>query len=160
MKKIQTIHTKLLTEVAAQAKTSPRKRMNYNFHETLTDPINRMLNALEPETYIRPHRHKNPDKDEIFLVLKGKIGALVFDDLGNIIHKEIISSESGFFGLDIPAGLFHTVVSLESGSVCYEVKLGPYEKALPENFASWAPDEGSEEANEYLNLLKENLLGS
>jgi cupin fold WbuC family metalloprotein len=43
--------------------------MNYNFHESLDDPINRLINAMEPETYLRPHRHKNPDKNEVFLLL-------------------------------------------------------------------------------------------
>lgn len=57
--------------------------MNYNFHEQLDDPVNRLLNAMEPDTYIRPHRHLNPDKDEIFLLLRGKAMLFIFDNDGN-----------------------------------------------------------------------------
>ncbi|MBR2497306.1 MAG: WbuC family cupin fold metalloprotein, partial [Parabacteroides sp.] len=63
----------LLDQITNQAKQSPRLRMNYNFHEQLEEPINRLLNALEPGTYLRPHRHLNPDKDEIFLLLRGRV---------------------------------------------------------------------------------------
>ena len=67
------INEALLDETTGRAKQSPRLRMNYNFHEHLDDPVNRLLNALEPGTYLRPHRHLNPKKDEIFLLLRGRI---------------------------------------------------------------------------------------
>ena len=67
------INEQLLDETQAKALQSPRLRMNYNFHERLDDPINRLLNAMEPGTYLRPHRHLNPAKDEIFLLLRGKV---------------------------------------------------------------------------------------
>lgn len=70
------IDKQLLDKTSEQAKQSPRLRMNYNFHERLDDPVNRLLNAMEPGSYIRPHRHLDPDKDEIFLLLRGK--AVVF----------------------------------------------------------------------------------
>ena len=57
---MQRIDTNLLNGVTAQAKESPRLRMNYNFHESMDAPIHRMLNAMEPDTYLPPHRHKNP----------------------------------------------------------------------------------------------------
>lgn len=56
------INEALLNETTGRAKQSPRLRMNYNFHEHLDDPVNRLLNALEPGTYLRPHRHLNPKK--------------------------------------------------------------------------------------------------
>ena len=55
------INEQLLDETTARAKQSPRLRMNYNFHEELDDPVNRLLNAMEPGTYIRPHRHLKPN---------------------------------------------------------------------------------------------------
>ena len=67
------IDTPLLDATTARAKQSPRLRMNHNFHERLDDPVNRLLNALEPGTYLRPHRHSNPDKTEIFLLLRGRV---------------------------------------------------------------------------------------
>ena len=79
------IDKQLLDKTSEQAKQSPRLRMNYNFHERLDDPVNRLLNAMEPDTYIRPHRHLNPDKDEIFLLLRGKAVVFIFDDQGGSI---------------------------------------------------------------------------
>lgn len=76
------INEALLDETTGRAKQSPRLRMNYNFHERLDDPVNRLLNALEPGTYLRPHRHLNPAKDEIFLLLRGRIAVFLFDNKG------------------------------------------------------------------------------
>ena len=65
------IHSDLLDQVVKEARASERRRMNYNFHQ-LEDPANRMLNAIEPESYIRPHRHLEPPRDEAFFVLRGQ----------------------------------------------------------------------------------------
>ena len=85
------INEQLLDETQAKALQSPRLRMNYNFHERLDDPINRLLNAMEPGTYLRPHRHLNPAKDEIFLLLRGKVAVFLFDEEGNITEKTILN---------------------------------------------------------------------
>ena len=66
------IDEKLLDEVSLLANNSPRQRMNYNFHENESDPFNRLLNAMNPETQFSVHRHMNPDKDESFLVLRDR----------------------------------------------------------------------------------------
>ena len=79
------INEQLLDETQAKALQSPRLRMNYNFHERLDDPINRLLNAMEPGTYLRPHRHLNPAKDEIFLLLRGKVAVFLFDEEGGVV---------------------------------------------------------------------------
>ena len=70
-KKPVQIHSDLLDKVVKEAQASERRRMNFNFHQ-LEDPANRMLNAIEPESYIRPHRHLEPPRDEAFFVLRGK----------------------------------------------------------------------------------------
>ncbi|MCA1745626.1 MAG: WbuC family cupin fold metalloprotein, partial [Bacteroidales bacterium] len=56
------INSRLLDALSLEAKEHPRKRKNHNFHTSLADPINRMLNAVEPESYVRPHKHEKPDK--------------------------------------------------------------------------------------------------
>lgn len=155
MSKIKTINRTLLNALSKKAKNSTRKRVNHNFHEDYTDPINRMLNALEPETYCQPHKHENPDKREVFIVLKGKMAVFFFDDSGNITNYNLLSPNSENYGVDIPAGVWHTLVSLESGSVAYEVKDGPYQKEIDKNFASWAPKEEDKEAISYLKKLKD-----
>ena len=76
----------LLAEVSAEARESPRLRKNRNFH-AMEDPVHRLVNALEPATYIRPHRHLDPAKCETAIALAGSIGVLVFDDAGELVDK-------------------------------------------------------------------------
>lgn len=151
------INKKLLDRVVTEAKESPRKRKNYNFHTDYSDPINRMINAIEPFSYIQPHKHENPDKREVFIVLKGKIAAIFFDDAGEITEHVILDPETGNYGVEIPAGTWHTIISLESGTVVYEVKDGPYQPMDDKNFAAWAPRETDESTEEYLNDICSRL---
>jgi cupin fold WbuC family metalloprotein len=153
MSQIKYITDELLNATSAKAKLSPRLRMNHNFHEDYADPINRMLNALEPGTYCRPHKHEDPDKNEVFLVLKGKMAVLIFDEEGNVTETYTFAPAEGTHGIDIPPRIWHTLVCLEPGSVAYEIKDGPYVKPIDKNFASWAPEEGSPEASSYLEKL-------
>ena len=149
------IDKKLLDETTAQAKQSPRLRMNYNFHELLEDPINRLINAMEPGTYLRPHRHKNPDKNEVFIMLRGKAALLLFDDDGNITEQFILDPEAGVYGGEIPCDVWHTLIVLEPGSVVYEVKQGPFAPLSPENMAPWSPAvEDTENVKIFMNKLK------
>ena len=114
----------LLEIVSEQAKASPRLRMNYNFHKSLEDKCHRMLNAVEPGSDIPIHRH--PDKDESFVVLRGKVRSTTYNDDGSVIDSVILSQESGLYGVDIPKGVWHKLESLESGSVVFECKEGPF----------------------------------
>ena len=148
------IDKELLDNVTEKAKKSDRKRMNYNFHSDLQDPVNRLLNAIEPTSYIRPHRHSNPDKVEIFLVLRGKIALFLFDDEGVIIDKKIISPENNTYGGEIEAGVWHSLISLEEGTVIYEIKHGPFAPLSEENLAKWSPEaNNTEEARRYMDFL-------
>lgn len=114
----------LLDKVSKQAKASPRLRMNYNFHQSLDDKCHRMLNALEPGTEVPIHRH--PTKDESFVVLRGKVRSTTYNDDGSVIESVVLSQEDGLFGVDIPKGVWHKLESLESGSVVFECKEGPF----------------------------------
>lgn len=126
------INEALLNETTGRAKQSPRLRMNYNFHEHLDDPVNRLLNALEPGTYLRPHRHLNPKKDEIFLLLRGRIAVFLFDNKGEITQTQILDPKEGVYGAEIKAGTWHGLLVLESGSIIYEIKEGPFAPLAPE----------------------------
>lgn len=133
------ISKQLLDETTEKAKQSPRLRMNYNFHDKLDDPVNRLINAMEPGTYLRPHRHLNAAKDEIFLLLRGKVAVFLFDEEGVITERLILDPLSGIYGAEIKAERWHALLVLESGSVIYEVKEGPFVPVTPENFAPWSP---------------------
>ncbi len=151
---MQIINYALLDETTNKARLSPRLRMNYNFHTNLEDPLNRMLNAMEPGTYIRPHRHLTPPKDEVFLVLRGKAALLLFDDKGTITDRILLGPDEGSYGADLEPGLWHCLVVLEPGTVVYEVKQGPFTTLADTDFAPWSPDAHDTEAvSRYLDLL-------
>lgn len=118
------IDNNLLNVVTEEAKDSPRLRMNYNFHQNLDDKCHRMLNAVEPGSDIPIHRH--PDKDESFVVLRGKVRSTTYRDDGTVIESVVLSQEDGLYGVDIPKGVWHKLESLESGSVVFECKEGPF----------------------------------
>ena len=121
---MKTIDVELLNQVSAQAKASERLRMNYNFHESLDDKCHRMLNAVEPGTQVPIHRH--PTKDESFVILRGKVRVTTYNDDGSIIEDVVLSQESGNYGVDIPKNVWHKLESLESWSVIFECKEGPF----------------------------------
>ena len=150
---MQIVSPELLNEVTQKAKVSLRKRMNHNFHDDLADPINRMLNAFEPGTYIQPHKHENPDKREVFVLLSGSMVVVFFDNLGNATDFVLLNRYKGNYAVEIPAGVWHSLFALESGSVVYEVKDGPYLPMNDKNFANWAPKEGDSGCEEYLKNL-------
>ena len=118
------INKNLLDEVSAQAKSSPRLRMNYNFHHSLNEKCHRMLNAVEPGTDIPIHRH--PDKDESFVILRGKMRSTTHNADGSVMDSVVLSQEDGIYGVDIPKGVWHKLESLEPASVIFECKEGPY----------------------------------
>lgn len=117
------IDKQLLDEVSFQAKASPRLRMNYNFHKSLDEKFHRFLNALEPGTNIPIHRH--PTKDESFILFRGKVRVLTYNDEGQILEDFTLSQEEGHYGADIPKGMWHTLECIES-AVLFECKLGPF----------------------------------
>ncbi|RHO68165.1 cupin fold metalloprotein, WbuC family [Parabacteroides sp. AF48-14] len=155
------INEALLNETTERAKQSPRLRMNHNFHERLDDPVNRMLNALEPGTYIRPHRHLDPDKDEIFLLLRGRVAVFLFENDGNISRMQILDPKEGVYGAEIKAGTWHSLLVLESGSVIYEIKEGPFAPLAADHFAPWSPaPEEAEAVRAYMEILTKAISGT
>lgn len=83
-----------------------------------------MLNAVEPGTEIPIHRH--PEKDETFVILRGKVRSTTYYDDGSVIESVILCQKNGVFGVNIPKGVWHKLESLESGSVIFECKEGPF----------------------------------
>lgn len=134
---LKLITEELLDTVTSQAKENSRLRMNYNFHASMDAPIHRLLNALEPGTYLPPHRHT--DKEETYLVLRGSLLAFFYDDAGNVTDKVCLNPSEGKYGLEIPSNTWHSIIALESGTVIFEIKKGPYQPLPSEDLASWAP---------------------
>ncbi len=145
----------LIDKVTEQARTSPRLRMNYNFHPELGDPVQRLLNALEPWTYIRPHKHTT--KEESFVLLRGRVLAVVFNTDGTIRDHAVLSAASGILGVEFEENCYHMLTSLETGSAVYEIKEGPFVPHTEGSSAPWAPKEGSPEAKDFLKRVLQDL---
>ena len=117
------IDDEALDELSAQAKASPRLRMNLNFHESLDDKCHRFLNAVEPRADIPIHHH--PTKEESFILLRGRVRVTTYNDDGSIIESIVLNPSEGRYGVNIGKNVWHTIEALES-SVIFECKEGPF----------------------------------
>lgn len=118
------INKEKLDEVSLAAKSSERLRMNYNYHDSLDAPVQRMLNALELGTELAIHRHMHTA--ETYLLLRGKIVVIYYNDAKEETERVVLDPLAGSYGVHIPAGQWHTLEVLEPNSVIFEVKEGPY----------------------------------
>jgi cupin fold WbuC family metalloprotein len=148
------IDSALLQSVSELAVASPRGRKNFNFHRCEDDASHRLLNAVEPGSYIRPHRHLDPAKDETLIVVRGRLGAVVFDEAGNVVDTAVLVALGDRCGINVAHGTYHTVLALESKTVFYESKAGPYRSLQIAEFAPWAPAEGGRDVAAYLARLQ------
>lgn len=140
---MNTVSSAELAALVVEAQNAPRKRKNLNLHPTLADPVQRLLNAFEPGTYVRPHRHSDPGKWELFAILRGRALVLAFDAAGIVQERHELAPAGAAQVIEIAAGTWHTLAALESGTLLLEVKPGPYTPAGPQDFAPWAPPEGT-----------------
>lgn len=135
-----------------RAHSSPRKRAILRLHEH-HEPVQRMVNALLPGTYVQPHKHENPDKVELFNILVGKIAAIHFDARGNVQEVFLLEATGETRIVDIPPRTFHTLLALEP-SAALEIIQGPYDATTHKTFATWSPAEDSPKAGDYLMYLQ------
>ena len=126
----------MLESLSQQAQASPRRRANHNLHTTLSDPVQRLAIAMEPDTYVRPHRH--PHTWELLFPLSGRFVVLHFDNAGIVTARTLLGDDAKV--IETPAGGWHAVRSLESGGVIFEVKHGPYQPMAAADYAPWSPD--------------------
>ena len=115
----------LLDSLTAQAQASPRRRMNLDLRNSPSDGSQRMLNALEPGTVLPIHRHRK--SSETVVCLRGRLREIFYSDAGEVTEVIDLAPGSGCVAVNIPIGQWHTVQSLESGTVILEAKDGPYE---------------------------------
>jgi cupin fold WbuC family metalloprotein len=153
------ITKQVLDGLSAGAAASPRKRTHHNIHTVLEDPVQRLCVAIEPGTYIRPHRHADPLTWEVFLMLRGSAVFLSFDDSGKVMERVVIAEGGPVHAIEIPAGTWHSIASLEPGSVFFEVKQGPYKAPLAGNSAAWAPEEGDNECMRFEEWYRKAQIG-
>jgi cupin fold WbuC family metalloprotein len=144
------INNEILDALITKAKESPRKRAHFNLHPELSDPVQRLCIAMEPETYVRPHRHSDPETWEVLMILRGSAATLFFDDQGKVLERTVLGIGGEVTAVEFPQNTWHAPVSLEPGTVVFEVKRGPYKPIAENNLAAWAPAEGKPEATKFL----------
>lgn len=131
---MKTLTPAALDTLVEQAKNSPRRRANLNLHAELDDPVQRLAIAMEPDTVVFPHRH--PQTFELLYPLRGRFLVLQFDADGVVTQRTVLGEACAV--LENPAGVWHAVLSLDSGGVIFEVKQGPYLAVGEVDTAPWS----------------------
>lgn len=134
------IDARLLASVSRDAASSLRRRRTHNFHQH-EEPVQRLLNALQPGTYIPPHKHEGVERFEMYVILQGAVGCLFFDDSGEVVRTLRIDSRGPVRGIEVPGETWHTLVALEPDSVVLEIKEGPYDPTRAKPAIPGFPDE-------------------
>lgn len=136
MKIIDSAKIAAMTADAAQA---PRRRTHATLHDELSDPIQRVVIALQPGTYVRPHRHA-AQVWELFAVLEGALAVLIFAADGTV-ERRVELHAGGARMVQVPPGQWHSIACLAPDTLAFEVKPGPYRALSDKDFAAWAPAE-------------------
>lgn len=124
------IDDNLLDEITAKAESSPRLRMNFNLHDSLDAKAQRLINVLLPGTILPIHRHRHTA--ETYILLRGKMFVVFYDEMGAQTERYLLDPAIGNYGVQIPAGQWHTVEVIEPSTI-FEVKDGPYTPLAPED---------------------------
>lgn len=149
----------LVAQKCRDAAANPRRREIHCFHTRDAAPLHRMINALAPGTYVRPHRHLDPPKDEAFVLLTGKMGFICFRDDGSFGREDcgILDRDTGVYAVDMPAGGWHTILALTPDTAVFEIKPGPYSPIDDKDFAVFAPREDDPGALDYLKATEDRF---
>jgi cupin fold WbuC family metalloprotein len=146
-----------LDDLTKQAKFSQRLRQHRNVHQSYQDVSQRLFNAIEPGSYIRPHRHASDPRDELLVAVRGMMALVTFDDHGAMTNVLRFGTERHTdeiaVGAEVSFSTWHTVIALEPSCVLLEVKAGPFDPNQPKDLAPWAPEEGTSAAVGYFQQL-------
>lgn len=138
-----TLTDEILRTGSQAAAQSPRLRIILPLHRQQEALVQRMLNFMQPGTYLAPHLHPLPFASETIHVIQGAIGFLIFDPGGKILSQHLLKADGRGF-IDIEPNVWHGFVVLEPNTVIIEIKRGPYDGPHDKVFAPWSPKEGEE----------------
>lgn len=150
---VTVIKTQLIDQAIAASRINPRKRMILPLHKEPEAPLHRMLNAVQPFSYIRPHRHLNPPKPETILVLRGAILSIIFNAQGEVTGTYCLEAGGTAVGLDCEPGVYHTFLALYPDTVVFETKPGPFQAENDKDFPVWAPLADDKNIMQYMEKL-------
>lgn len=137
------------------SRESERLRIILPIHREQDASVQRMINFLQPGTYIRPHKHPLEHATESLVLIRGSIRFYTFDEDGNVISDNKIQSKPLPGVIDIEPKVWHSFIVLEKDTVLFECKKGPYDAEMDKIFANWAPEEGNGEVEEWMQYLYE-----
>jgi cupin fold WbuC family metalloprotein len=162
--KVKIFFIQYFEDLVNEASQSGRLRAHANVHCSYTYQCQELFNAIQVDSYIRPHLHSLDPKDECLVAIKGLFGFIMFTEQG-LIESVNLSGSAKYSeklsipsGLELTSGVWHNVVSLIDNSILFEVKRGPFEQTLAKEYAHWAPKEGDKNANSYLEQRKKECL--
>ncbi|MGM0460315.1 MAG: WbuC family cupin fold metalloprotein [Bacteroidota bacterium] len=145
----------MIREGLKESRSSARGRMILPIHRKQEAEVQRLINFLQPGTYIRPHKHPMPHASESIILLQGSIRFFTFDGSGKVLTDNNLTSKPIPDVIDIEPGTWHSFLVLEPDSIIFECKKGPYDAETDKEFAPWAPDESDNKAIEFMeNLAK------
>ncbi len=153
------IDSALLDSLVTKAEAAPRKRAHHNLHPELNDPVQRLCIAMEPGTYVRPHRHSDPETWEVLVILRGSLALNIFDEKGRVLERTVLKAGGPVTAVEFPLNTWHAPASLEPGTVVFEVKQGPYRPIAEKHLAAWAPQEGEKDAERFLEWFRSAKVG-
>lgn len=133
------------------SRESERLRIILPIHRKQDARVQRMINFLQPGTYIRPHKHPLDHATESLVVIRGTIRFYTFDEDGNVLTENKIRSKPFPGVIDIEPQVWHSFIVLEKDTILFECKKGPYDAEADKIFAEWSPEDGSEAVEEWMN---------
>jgi cupin fold WbuC family metalloprotein len=145
---------KILGMGIASSRKSRRKRILIPLHRTQDDSVQRLINFVQPGTYIRPHKHPGKHHVESMLVMQGAVQFIIFDDVGFIENYFTLRASTNESLIDIEPEVWHSFIVLERDTVIFEVKKGPYNAQTDKEFAQWAPEEHTVEAAKWVESME------
>jgi cupin fold WbuC family metalloprotein len=133
---MQQICGRRISDLLGQAAESPRRRSHLLLHAGPDDQVQRLLIAVQPGTYIRPHRHS--EQWEMLVLQRGRLAVLAFGEGGELLSRHEMSAADPV--IQIPVGVWHGAVVADPDTLVMEIKPGP---CRPNEFAAWAPEENT-----------------
>jgi cupin fold WbuC family metalloprotein len=141
------------------SRTSSRQRIIFPVQRTQESQVQRLLNFMQPGTYIRPHQHPMPHATESIVMLKGAIRFFTFDDEGNRLSDDRLSSGRLPAVIDIEPNVWHSFLVMEKDTIIFECKKGPYNADTDKKFADWSPEEGDPESEIWMKQMHKKNSG-
>ena len=152
-KPIVTLTDQVLEQGKSASRISPRLRIMQPIQRDQNAQVQRLLNFLQPGTYIHPHRHPLAHATDSILLINGLLDVLIFSPEGQIEQRYRLTPSQPL--IDLEPGIWHTIIPQAPDTVIFEVKNGPYNPETDKDFARWAPKEGSQEVDSYLQKITE-----